>query len=182
MEIGTALDDRSIGRRLSRLAAEISGLEDERRRFIDQYAVNQITVEAYIAANRDLDRQQEQLTRKKAELISAMRSPQEDFVDASIRQFCATGNARLRTCTDFDTKRQFLKDHIERVIFNGYRITMLGSVPVRSIAGETTLQFRIEGEISKMQVRANAARMTMEKQGRLPRPAHPDTLSPSNPL
>jgi hypothetical protein len=49
------------------------------------------------------------------ELISAMRSPQEDFVDASIRQFCATGNARLRTCTDFDTKRQFL-------IFNGYRI------------------------------------------------------------
>jgi hypothetical protein len=111
-------------------------------RIIDQYAVNQITVEAYIAANRDLDRQQEQLSRKKAELIAGMRSPQEDFVDASIRQFCATGNARLRTCTDFDTKRQFLRDHVERVIFNGYRITILGSLPVRSITGETTLQFR----------------------------------------
>jgi hypothetical protein len=44
------------------------------------------------------------------------------------------------------------------------------------------LQFRIEGEISKMQVRANATRMTMQKQGRLPRPAHADTLSASNPI
>jgi hypothetical protein len=113
------------------------------------------------------------------ELISAMRSSQKDFVDAIIRRFSATGNALLRTCTDFDTKRQFLKDHIERVIFNGYRIAILGSVPVPSIAGETTLQFRIEGEISKMQVRANATRMTIEKQGRLPRPAPADTLSAS---
>jgi site-specific DNA recombinase len=177
---GDALDDRSIGRRLSRLAGEIAGLEDERRRIIDQYAVEQTTGEAYIAANRNLDRQQEEFTRKKAELIAAMHSPQEDFVDASIRQFCATGNARLRVCTDFDTKRQFLGDHVERVIFNGYRITILGSVSVRSIAGETMLQFRIEGEISKMQVRANATRMTMEKQGRTPRFGRADTLSASN--
>jgi hypothetical protein len=51
------LDDRSIGRKLSRLAGEIAGLEDERRRIIDQYAVDQITGEEYVAANRDLDRQ-----------------------------------------------------------------------------------------------------------------------------
>jgi hypothetical protein len=49
---GDALDDRSIGRRLSRLAGEIAGLEDERRRIIDQYAIEEITGEAYIAANR----------------------------------------------------------------------------------------------------------------------------------
>jgi site-specific DNA recombinase len=182
IDINGGLDDRSIGRKLSRLAGEIAGLEDERRRIIDQYAVDQITGEEYIAANRDLDRQQEQLTQKKAALIAALRSPQEDFVDASIRQFCATGNARLRACTDFDTKRQFLKDHVERVIFNGYRITITGSVPVRSIAGETTLQFRIEGEISKMQVRANPTRMTMEKQGHVPKFGRTDTLPASNPI
>jgi hypothetical protein len=108
---------------------------------IDQYAVEQITGDEYIAANRALDGQQEQLTRKKAELIAALRSPQEDFMDASIRQFCATGNARLRACTDFDTRRQFLKEHVERVIFNGYRITIMGSVQVRSIAGRRRCHF-----------------------------------------
>jgi hypothetical protein len=66
-----------------------------------------------------------------------MRTPQqEDFVDASIRQFSATGNARLQACTDFDTKRQFLKDHVERVIFNRYQITITGFVPVRLASGE----------------------------------------------
>ena len=114
-----------------------------------------------------------------------MRFPQhEDFVDASIRQFCATGNARLQACTDFDEKRQFLKDHVERVIFNRYKITIMGSVPVRLPSGETTLKFRIEGEINKWEVRANAARMS-ERQKQLSAlvPAVPShTLSPSTSL
>jgi hypothetical protein len=42
--------------------------------------------EEYIAANRALDKDLERLTRRKAELVAALRSPQhEDFVDASAR-------------------------------------------------------------------------------------------------
>jgi hypothetical protein len=118
-------DDRNIARGLARVAGTFSGLEDERRQIIGRYAAEQMTGEEYIAANRALDKKQEWLTRKKAEL--AMRIPQqEDLVDASMRQFCATGNARLHACTDFDTKRRFLKDHVERVIFNRYQITFTG--------------------------------------------------------
>jgi hypothetical protein len=61
-----------------------------------------MTGEEYIAANRALDRDLERLTREKAALAAALRSPQqEDFVDASIRQFSATANARLLACSDF---------------------------------------------------------------------------------
>jgi hypothetical protein len=91
----------------------------------------------------------------KAELIAALRSPQyEDFVDASIRQFCARAKARLQECADFDAKRQFLLGHVERVIYNRYKVTLVSSVPVQSTSGDTKLQFRIEGEIDPKAVRS----------------------------
>jgi hypothetical protein len=116
------LDDQSIARELARIAGEIRALEEERRRLIARYAAEQMAGEAYIAANRALDRDLERLTREKAKLAAALRSPlHEDFVDASVRHFCATANARLQTCTDFDAKRQFLVGHVERVIYNRYK-------------------------------------------------------------
>jgi hypothetical protein len=162
-----ALHDRRTGRRLSHLVEEITGLGDERKLLIDRYALDEITQGEYVAANRDLDRRQEELASSKADLIAGLRSPQEAFIDASIRQFCASGNARLSACTDFDTKRQLLKDHVECVIFTGYKVAIVGSLPVRSMAGETRLRFRIEGEISRARVRANATRLTMAKRGPL---------------
>jgi hypothetical protein len=76
------------------------------------------------------------------------------FVDASIRQFCASANARLQACADFDAKRQFLVGHVERVIYHRYKVTTVGSVSVLSGSGETKLQFRIEGEIDQRAVRS----------------------------
>jgi hypothetical protein len=75
-------------------------------------------------------------------------------VDASIRQFCASANARLQACADFDAKRQFLVGHVERVIYHRYKVTTVGSVSVLSGSGETKLQFRIEGEIDQRAVRS----------------------------
>jgi hypothetical protein len=70
---------------------------------------------------------------EKSKLAAALRSPEhEDFVDASVRQFCANAKARLQPCTDEDGNRTFLLDHIERVIYDHYNVTMIGSVPVQS--------------------------------------------------
>jgi len=108
----------------------------------------------YITANRALDKDLERLTRAKAELAGALRSSQhEDFVDASIRQFCASANAGFQACADLDAKRQFLVDHVERVIYTGYKITVSGSVPVQAVSGQARLQFRIGAEIDKSAVR-----------------------------
>jgi hypothetical protein len=40
------------------------------------------------------------------------------------------------------------------VIYNRYKVTIVGSVPVQSASGEIKLQFRIEGEIDQKAVRS----------------------------
>ena len=86
IDTGGRLDDQSIARELARIAGEIRALDEERRRIIGRYAAEQMAGEAYIAANRALDRDLERLTPEKAELVAALQSPKhEDFVDASVR-------------------------------------------------------------------------------------------------
>ncbi len=153
------LDDRSAARELARVARKIGALDQERRQMIDRYAADQMTGDAYISANRALDEKLERLVRQKAKLATALRSPQqEDFVDASIRQFCATAKARLQASSDFDSRRQFLQGHIERVIYNRYNVTIVGSAPLQSASGDTKLPFRIEGKIDIKAVRSEACR------------------------
>ena len=126
---------------------------------IDRYAADQVTGEEYIAANRALDQKLERLVREKTKLAAALRSPQhEDFVDASIRQFCATAKARVQACSDFDANRQFLADHVERVIFDHYKVTIVGSVLVQTVSGASKLSFRIEGTIDIAAIRSESSR------------------------
>ena len=75
-------------------------------------------------------------------------------MDASTRQLCASARARFQACADFEAKREFLLGHVERVIYNRYKVTIVGSVPVQSASGDTKLQFRIEGEIDPKGVRS----------------------------
>jgi hypothetical protein len=156
---GAGLDDRTTARELARVAGKISGIEQDRRQLIDRYAADQMTGEEYIAANRALDETLERLVRSKAKLAAAARSSEhEDFVDASVRQFCATAKARLQACSDFDANRQFLVDHVERVIHNRYDVTIVGSIPVRTQSVESKLPFQIEGKIDIAAIRSNSCR------------------------
>jgi hypothetical protein len=118
-----------------------------------------MTGDEYVAANRALDDKLERLVRAKAKLVTTLRpTHHEEFVDASIRQFCATAKARLQACSDFDANRQFLVDHIERVTYNRYHVTIAGSIPVRTETRETKLPFLIEGKIDIAVIRSNSCR------------------------
>jgi hypothetical protein len=156
---GARSDDRSAAQELARVASKIGELDQERRQMIDEYVADQLTSEEYIAANRSLDQKLERLVREKAKLAASLRSSQhEDFVDASIRQFCATAKARLQACEDFDANRQFLLDHVERVIFDHYNVTVVGSVPLQTATEYSKLAFRIEGTINIAAIRSTSAR------------------------
>jgi aminopeptidase N len=156
---GGGLDDRRTARALAKVARKISTLDQDRRQLINRYAADLMTGEQYISGNRALDEKLERLVREKAKLAAALQSPQhEDFVDANVWQFCASANARLQASADFDAKQQFLVDHVERVIYNRYNVTIVGSAPVQSASGETKLQFRIEGKIDIAAIRSAASR------------------------
>jgi hypothetical protein len=159
VENDAAPDDRNTARDLASVARKIGTLDHERRELIDKYAGDQITGDEYGAANRALDEKLERLVRAKAKLAAAARSAHhEDFVDASVRQFCATAKARLQACSDFDANRQFLVAHVERVVYNRYHVSIVGAVPIRTESGETKLPFRIEGKIDIVAIRSNLSR------------------------
>jgi site-specific DNA recombinase len=159
VESGAGADDRSTAKELTRVAQKIGGLDYDRRELISRYAADQMTGDEYIAANRALDEKLERLVRAKAKLVTALRpTHHEDFVDASIRQFCATAKARFQACSDFHANRRFLVDHIERVIYDRYNVTIVGTIPVRTESGESKLPFRIEGKIDIAAIRSNSCR------------------------
>jgi len=60
---------------------------------------------------------------------------------------------RFAKCGDFASKRQFLLDHVERVVHVKDKVSLHGSVPVKSGHGEDAetnkLAFCIESEITK---------------------------------
>jgi hypothetical protein len=64
----------------------------------------------------------------------------------------------LQTCTEFDTNRQFLLDYVERVIFDHYKVTVVGAVPLQTTSEISKLAFRIEGKIDIAAIRSNASR------------------------
>ena len=158
IENGDYLDDRTIARELARIAEDLRTMDEKRRQLINGYAADRITADEYVRACRTLDEKQVQLTREKAKLAAKLQFPHhEDLVDASVRQFCAGANARFQACTDFDTKRRFLLDHIERIIYDRYKVTVVGSIPIQAFSGNTKLRFEINGEIDRKRVRLNGA-------------------------
>jgi hypothetical protein len=52
--------------------------------------------------------------------------------------------------------RQFLVDHVQRIVYLRDKVTLIGSVPVRrgTFQAPTPVPFRIEGELDRKAIRA----------------------------
>jgi hypothetical protein len=130
---------------LRRIADGIHDLNDKRRRIYDAYGKEQIAAEVYIEVSRAIDEGIVKLRREKEAVLNAWRrTNQVETLTACIRQFCAAARARFEACDDFDSKRAFLRDYVERIVFDKGKISIHGA-----IAHEGTLPFRIEGRIEK---------------------------------
>jgi hypothetical protein len=152
------VDDRRT-KRLAELAQELETIEDERLVVARDFSANRLLGQDYIARNVALDERVEKVTREKDELKKEGRA--DDDLKMSIVHFCTSARAKFEMCSDFDSKRQFLVEHIERIIFDRYKVTVLGSLPMLRPEGGK-VEFRIEGEISKAAVREAASRQAAE--------------------
>jgi hypothetical protein len=73
---------------------------------------------AYVDANVFLDKELHVLKLKKAEFVQGLPLLHRESVELSIRQFCEIARARFEHCATFDDKRQFLVEHVERIIYD----------------------------------------------------------------
>jgi site-specific DNA recombinase len=141
--------DTTTAAQLRHITKAIDALNDKRRRIYDAYAKEELSAAEYIEASRAIDEDIVKLRRKKEAVQAASRQAgQANTITASIHHYCATARARFEACDDFDDKRAFLRDYVERIVFDRGRITILGSLPLDG-PSPRTLPFRIEGEIAK---------------------------------
>jgi len=136
------------------LDRKLRGIEQEKRRVVDIYAAGHLGRESYITKNRALDVEAETTRSKRAQLlgrIALLATPK--LIDASIAQFCHLARARFDQALDFESKRRFLLDYIDKITYRHDKVTLHGSVSVLGKPmSETKLEFNIERSIDRAEL------------------------------
>jgi hypothetical protein len=139
VESGKNYLHENLARRLERFTDRITGVEADKQRSIELYAVGELTKDVYIAENRTLDQELQRLHKRKLPIAKELETAAaNDMVESSIKEYCELAKARFEHCNTFDATREFLLDHIQRIVYNRSKVIILGNVPVR----RGTLQVR----------------------------------------
>ena len=161
MDRGENISDAGTAKELTRITRRINLVDEQRRQIIDSYANNRITAERYVARNKALDSQLNNLNRRKSELANIVHT-KSGSAEKRVKRFCTNARTQFEEIIDFESRRKFLQDHIEKVIFTYGRVAVLGSVPSQG-EGARDIPFRIEGEIDDKRTRIYAKRKTPTK-------------------
>jgi hypothetical protein len=172
--VADRMDYRDAQRQFRRIEKRIAAVECEKQRLIDRYASEQLSEEPYVDGNVSLDGELQRLKLKRSTLLHL--SLNQEAVDESVRAFCDGAKARLPKCTDFETKRRFILDHVEKVVYERYKVIIYGSVPMKGSSHESTnqsgeartLPFRVESQIDRTTLHSRP-RQKFAEDGRLSR-------------
>jgi len=119
---------------------------------LDVYVSGDISRDGYVAKNRELDGIMEALRERATELNgSTTLLNKRSEADAAVVRYCSGARARFAQCSETRSKRQFLLDYIEKVVFVNYKVSIHGRIPFsRQNQGEKSfLPFRIDTEVTK---------------------------------
>jgi site-specific DNA recombinase len=142
-----------LEKEMKAIDGRLEAAHEQKRRVIDIYASNDLSRDAYVEKNRELDGLIETLRARRKELAdSAALLRKSTAIEGAIAQFCEAARVRFAKCNDFADRRQFLMDYVEKVIFAHGKVSLHGGVPIKQIHGDdietNTLAFCIESEIT----------------------------------
>jgi len=155
LKSGADRDYDKLAQGLMAIARKIQAAEERKRQLIDLYASGHLAEAAYVDANISLDQELHELKNKKAEFVGGLPLLHTESIEPSIRQFCDIARIRFERCATFGDKRQFLVDHVDRVVYDRYRVTVIGSVPIKMQLSNSQeietrkIAFCLRGEIDK---------------------------------
>lgn len=147
-----------IEKQLRHIDEKTEKLATAKKRVVDLYATGEIEKDTYITKSLEYDNELNKIKLERAGLTKQIPLlHKKQVIDVSIQQFCETARVRFEKCSDFETKRQFILDHIEKIIYLDEKIEIHGSVPVKLRAyedGEQTelakIEFCIKGQIPRL--------------------------------
>src|SRR5215471_7236726 len=114
-----------------------------------------------------------ELKSRKAAFVGRLPLLHRESIEPSVRQFCDIARTRFERCASFDEKRQFLVEHVERVIYDRYRVTVVGSVPIKMQINNSQeieirkLSFCLRGEIDQTMLHKTKPRKKFAENGRM---------------
>lgn len=151
-------------RELQQIEKRLRMYRERKQRMTDIYVAGNFPREEYVTKSRAYDDEVLTLATRKIDILRQIPLFRKTaLVDMCIQQYCETTKLRYKKAVDFETKRQFLLDYIERVTYWNDRISVHGSISVtmKSEHGreaETSkVEFRIE---MKTGIHLSAARIT----------------------
>jgi hypothetical protein len=159
--------ERLIERQIEEIDSRLRAIDREKKRIVDIYASGDLSREPYVRKNLAYDTEAAELRMRVAQLhdrIPLLRK--RAVVEASIAAFCDGAKARLNTCTDFDSKRQFLLDYIDKIVYRAGTVSRRGAVPIKLAPHEYShqptetprIEFCIEGTVDHAEWRASLYR------------------------
>jgi site-specific DNA recombinase len=143
-------------KQLKEVDENIKDLGRQKKRILDLYAMGGLDRNNYVQKCLWYDNEANKVRAVREELIKKIPIlHKKEVMKVSVQNYCERVKTGLKKCVDFDTRRQFLLDHIERIIYKERHVILHGSVPVRLKAYEdpnqsTTLSkvgFQIESKI-----------------------------------
>ena len=140
-----------LERELRSIEARIQLVGEQKRRIIEVYALGDLSKDAYTRKSLGYDNDILKLKKQRSDILK--RIPllhKTDLIDASIREYCETAEARFRGCVDFETRRQFLIDFVEKVEFSNDRLAVYGAVPVKVKQEYEESEHIIDAETNKL--------------------------------
>lgn len=126
-------------------------LEKDRKQILDDYATDKIDHEDYATKCLNLDIETSKLKLKRTETLKKIPIlHKQETIDVSVRIFCETVKARFSKCKDFKTKRRFVLDFLEEVLYDNGKVVIKGLIPLHVVEKRDSeengkIEFRIKG-------------------------------------
>lgn len=142
----------NLERRLKAMELRIEELGEQKKQLLDLYASGKITRTEYAERCRKRDDMIRKIKARRTGAIGRMPTlHMRNVVDEGVRQFSASVRRGLMGFKDDVSSRQFIKSHIEKVVYHDTKVTLLGSVPMSAdeLSDADKIPFRIEGEIQR---------------------------------
>jgi hypothetical protein len=141
-----------LRRRLKSIDKKVSFVQAKKQRLIDLYAAGDLEKDVYVQKNVTYDTEISSLDAKRIEIASQIPVLHRlEEVDTSIQQYCQMVRIRLQKCKDAETKRKFMLDFIEKIIYANENVAICGSVPLYDESSRDRsrdkIEFKIPGKI-----------------------------------
>ncbi len=145
-----AASKRKIEKQVQGIDQKIKETSLKKSRIVDLYASGDLNKEEYLKRIAMYDTDASLFSAKRVELLNrvpVMHKP--EAITAAIGNFCENAKQQYEALSDFDSKRRFILDFIEKVTYRNDRVTVHGSIPIES----NKIEFEIKRMIDREQLR-----------------------------